>query len=78
MFVEELIGIVALGYIVTLTYRAMEDYDEFVNKFGNLGDIFTYVSIYFCISQIIILLLVWLCKLIKKSSRLIKKRRIIK
>ena len=78
LLIEEMIGVVALGYIVTLAYRAMEDYEAFIEQFGNLADRFTYISIYFCISQIFILLLAWLCKLINKSKKLIKKRRIIK
>lgn len=78
MLVEELIGIGALGYIVTLAYRAMEDYEAFVQKFGNLADKFTYISIYFCISQIAILILIWIYKFITRNTRMIKKRRIIK
>ena len=78
MFVEEIIGVVALGYLVTLAYRAMEDYEAFVQKFGSLADHFTYISIYFCISQIVILVLIWIYKLITRNTRMIKKRRIIK
>lgn len=78
MFIEELIGIVALGYIVILAYRAMEDYDAFSQEFGNLVDKFTYVSIYFCISQIVILILIWIYKLVTRNTRMIKKKRIIK
>lgn len=78
MFIEEIIGIGALGYIVILSYKAMEDYEAFVQKFGSLADRFTYASIYFCISQVVILILIWICKLLTRNRRLIKKRRIIK
>jgi len=78
MFIEEIIGAVALGYLVSLAYKAMEDYSAFVEQYGTMEDKFTQISIYFCSSQIIILILVWIYKFIKRHSRLIKKRRIIK
>lgn len=78
MLMEELIGIISLGYIVTLSYKAMENYEAFVNEFGSLADKFTYISICFCISQIVILFLVWICKMITRNTRMIKKRRNIK
>lgn len=78
MFVEEIIGIVTLGYLVSLTYKAMENYEKFTEEYGSLADKFTYISIYFCASQVIILILIWIYKLIKRNTRMIKKRRIIK
>ena len=78
MVIEELIGATTLGYLVSLAYKAMENYDIFVAEYGNLADKFTNISIYFCASQIILLILVGIYKFINKSRRLIKKRRIIK
>ena len=78
MFVEEAVGAVFLGYILSLSYKAMEDYEAFVAKYGEIKDYFTYLSIYFCASQIIILVLIWIYKFIKRHTRMIKKRRIIK
>ena len=78
LIIEEILGTVTFVYIGTIVYKAMENYEVFISETGSLADNFTYISIYFCISQVIMLLLVWLCKLINKSKRLIKKRRIIK
>lgn len=78
MFVEEAVGAVFLGYILSLSYKAMENYEVFVAKYGEIKDYFTYLSIYFCASQIIILVLIWIYKFIKRHTRMIKKRRIIK
>jgi len=78
MFVEEIIGIIALGYIVILSYKAMENYEKFVEEVGSLADKFTYISIWFCLSQIVILISIWIYKLITRNTRMIKKKRIIK
>lgn len=78
MFAEEAVGAVFLGYVLSLLYKAMEDYEVFVEKYGEIKDYFTYLSIYFCASQIIILVLIWIYKFIKRHTRMIKKRRIIK
>lgn len=78
MFVEEAVGAVFLGYMLSLSYKAMENYEAFVEKYGEIKDYFTYLSIYFCASQVIILVLIWIYKFIKRHTRMIKKRRIIK
>lgn len=78
MFVEEIIGAVFLGYMLSLVYKAMENYEVFVSRYGNIKDYFTYLSIYFCSSQIVILVLIYIYKFIKRHTRMIKKRRIIK
>lgn len=78
MVIEELIGAVTLGYVLSLAYMAMEDYTAFVQKYGELKDYFTYISIYFCASQIIILVLVSIYRFIKKRTKFIKNRRIIR
>ena len=78
MFIEEIIGAVTLGYLLSLSYKAMENYEEFLEIYGKISDYFTYIAIYFCSSQIIILILIYIYKFIKRHSRMIKKRRIIK
>lgn len=78
MFVEEAVGAAFLGYMLSLSYKAMENYEAFVEKYGEIKDYFTYLSIYFCASQVIILVLIWIYKFIKRHTRMIKKRRIIK
>ena len=78
MFVEEIIGAIVLGYLVSLVYKAMENYEVFEAQNGSLVDKFTYISIYFCSSQIIILILIGIYKFIKRHTRMIKKRRNIK
>ena len=61
-----------------IVYKAMENYEVFVSRYGNIKDYFTYLSIYFCSSQIVILVLIYIYKFIKRHTRMIKKRRIIK
>lgn len=78
MTIEEIIGICAFAYIVSMVYKAMDNHNEFVQKYGRLEDNFTYISIYFCLSQIIILILASIYKFIKRRTKFIKKRRIIK
>ena len=78
MFVEEIIGAVFLGYMLSLVYKAMENYEVFVSRYGDIKDYFTYLSIYFCSSQVVILVLIHIYKFIKRHTRMIKKRRIIK
>ncbi len=78
MVIEEIIGVVTFSYLLTLSYKAMEDYEVFVSKYGPMEDNFTFISIYFCASQIIMLIIIGIYKAIKRRSRLIKKRRIIK
>lgn len=78
MFVEEIIGTVSIGYMVSLAYKAMENYEIFKKQHGSLADIYTYISIYFCLSQIIILMSIWVFKFFSRNRRMIKKRRDIK
>jgi len=78
LVIEELIvGITAIGSFV-LSYKAMENYEAFVAKYGNMRDIFTYISIYFCASQIVILFFIFIYRAINRRKRLIKNRRIIR
>ncbi len=78
MVIEEIIVAVTVIGTFALAYSAMEDYTSFVNKYGSLKDIFTYISIYFCASQIVVLFLISIYKAINKRRKFIKNRRIIK
>ena len=78
MFIEEVIGVCTFAYLFSHAYKAMENYDVYVNKYGEIQNNFTLLSIYFCISQFIIHILIGIYKSIKKRSRLIKKRKIKK
>lgn len=78
MVIEEIIiGITAIMTFV-LAYQAMDDYESFVIKYGKIKDIYTYISIYFCASQVVILFLVSIYRAINKRRKFIKNRRIIK
>ena len=78
LFIEEIIGAGTLGYILSLTYKAMESYDAFLEKYGTITNYFTYISLYFCASQIVIIVLINIYRFIKRHTKMIKKRRIIK
>lgn len=78
MVIEEIIVAVTAIGTFALAYTAMEDYSSFVNKYGSLKDIFTYISIYFAASQIVMLFFISIYKAINKRRKFIKNRRIIK
>lgn len=78
MVIEEIIVSITVIGTFALLYKAMENYDLFAKKYGELTDILTYLSIYFCISQIGILVLTYIYRFINKRRKFIKDRRIIK
>ena len=78
LFVEEIIGAGTLGYLLSLIYQAMDNYEVFVKEHGDISTYFTYISICFCASQIVMIILIKIYVFIKRHSRMIKKRKIIK
>ncbi|MDD2627565.1 MAG: hypothetical protein PHR25_03985 [Clostridia bacterium] len=75
LIVEEIIGAGTIAYMLALTYNAMENYEGFVNKYGDYPKHISIIAYVFVISQIIILILLWIYKLIKRNQKLIKKKK---
>ncbi len=78
MVIEEIISMITLVIIFVLSYSAMEDYSAFVEKYGELKDILTYISIYFVSSQLVILTIVSIYRNVNKHKKFIKDKRNIR
>ena len=78
LIVEEIVLSITVIILLVLGYNAMDDYEEFISKYGEIKNVLTLMSIYFCSSQIIIFVLTSISRGIGKRKRLIKNRRIIK
>ncbi len=75
LIIEEIIGAGTVAYMLSLSYKAMENYEAFVIKHGNFPKNISIIAYFFVISQIIILILLWIYKLIKRNQKLIKKKK---
>jgi len=75
LIIEEIIGAGTVAYMLSLSYKAMENYEAFVIKYGDFPKNISIIAYFFVISQIIILILLWIYKLIKRNQKLIKKKK---
>ena len=72
--VNDIVITATAAYIMSLIYKAMNNYEAFVQKYGSISGYFTCISICFCIVQVIVVVVTNIYVYIKRNSRMIKNK----